>query len=147
MAKKLVLDMGAVEDDFFTDTAMIGISSALPGYKFSWLINKSFAINFCRKPGSDVIYKPKKTSEEQHYSVYEHRLPYSECKYILYRLKSEKESLLPELKNLDYLWLLWGHPVCDTAQEVIKILREIPEVQLAQSLSREQLKHINHLLL
>lgn len=146
MSAKLVLDMGAATDSFFSGTAMVGIGSALPGYKFCWTINRNLGLNFARKPENDVAYQPAK-DDKHFFSLYQYKIPYSSCTHLLYRLRSEKNSLLPEIKQLDYLWLISSQDAATEAQEIISNLRNIPEVQLAQSISTDRLKNLNNLLL
>jgi len=66
--------------------------------------------------------------------------------YLVYKLKHEKESLLPEVKQLDYLWMIQGGTAEDDAEQIANYLREIPEVQLAQILQADKLKNLVHLI-
>ncbi|MCB0698240.1 MAG: IPExxxVDY family protein [Chitinophagales bacterium] len=146
MAAKMVLDMSAMEEDFFSGTAMIGIGSSLQGHEFCWHINKVFEFDFVREPDSDVEYKPSK--EDIHFfSLYRYEEPMSSCTHLLYKLRSDKRSLLPEIKQLDYLWLIKSELAEVTARNVTEKLRLLPQVQLAQIIPNERLKNINHLLL
>lgn len=146
MSGKLILDMGAVSEDFFSDTAMIGIGSALPGYKFCWKINRALGFKFNREPDNDVEYKPSK-DHIHFFSLYQYEVPDSTCKHMLYRLRSEKKNLLPEIKQLDFLWLISSQLAEAEAESIIDTLRDIEDIQLAQMIAPERLKNINHLLL
>lgn len=141
-----VLDMSGVTEDFFSDTALIGIGCALPGYRFCWTINNAFDYNFAREPESDVEYKPAK-DQVHFFSLYQYTVPYSSCKHLLYKLRSEKKSLLPEIKQLDYLWLI-NSPTAEEEVAIISYhLKNIPEIQLAQIIEPDRLTNLNHLLL
>lgn len=142
----LKLNMDAVTEDFFSDTAMIGIGSALPGYKFCWTINRSFDYQFVREPESDVSYKQAK-NDEHYYSLYEYKEPYNGSRHALYKLRNNKNTLLPEIKQLDYLWLVHSQNAEYEVREIADILRDMPEIQLAQVIARERLKNLNHLIL
>ncbi len=146
MAAKLVLDMSAVEEEFFSDTAMIGIGCPLQGYEFCWAVNRYLDFNFIREPENDVAYKPKK-DEAHFFSLYKYEEPMSSCTHMLYQLRSDKNSLLPEIKQLDYLWLIKNRLAESLSHEITNELRSMPQVQLAQSIAPERLKNINHLLL
>ncbi len=143
---KLVLDMDAVEQDFFSDSAMIGIVSALPGYRFCWLVNGLLGFDFVRDVDADVLYKKKK-GVPTYFSVYNYHIPDAAMTYVLYQLKVDKESLMPEIKQLDYLWLIQCQNADDEAEHIASALKELNEVQLAQVLSADKLKTVNHLLL
>lgn len=146
MAAKFVLDMGAAHDNFFSDTAMAGIVCAMPGYRFCWLINRLLGFDFAREPESDVEYKMGKDNVH-YFSLYRYEEETSGCTHLLYKMKSEKEALLPEIKQLDYLWLIRSRDAEYEIQDIADVLRNIPEIQLAQIIDPGRLKNIDHLLL
>ena len=141
---KLVLDMDAMQDDFFSDAALIGIGSALPAYNFCWLLNRHFGISFIRDTDQNISLKKK--DKEFIFPVYNYIIPNSDHKYLLYKLKSGTESLLPETRQLDYLWLVQTANPTEDAKEILKGLKELNEVQLANILQPRQLKSLNNLL-
>ncbi|MES2703713.1 MAG: IPExxxVDY family protein [Bacteroidota bacterium] len=141
---KLVLDMNAMQEDFFDETAMIGIVTAVPGYRLCWLLNRHFNINFTRSPELTVYLQRKEV--DYCFPVYQCDIPNSEHKYLLYHLKQGKEPLLPETKQLDFIWLLKTDSPDADARDIAKELRSLPDIQLAQMLAAEQLKSINNLL-
>jgi hypothetical protein len=142
----LKLDMGKVSEDFFSDSAMIGISTALPAYRFCWLLYNKLAIDFIRKPELDVEYHHSK-DEIHFFALYEYIEPHSTCIHYLYKLKSETKALLKEIKQLDYLWCIKSQTADKDALELIDKIMLIPEVQLTQIIHPERLKSLNHLLL
>lgn len=145
---KLLLDTTAMEEDFFEGIALIGISCSLPVYRFCWLVNNKFDINFVREPSLDVVMKPGKNSEEKYFPVYQYLPPHTEEKYILYKIKDESSSLMPEVRKLDFLWMLQNmHEAKTEAAVIVKHLKKFPEVQLAQLLKPEKLKSLGHLLI
>ena len=141
---KLVLDTSAMQDDFFEDTAMIGISTAQQGYRICWILNQHFDINFLRDPDQNLCLQKK--DSKYYFPIYQYHLPNSSHKYLLYKLKNGNESLLPETRQLDYLWLIQTDNPEDDALSIVSELRNIPDVQLAQILAPDQLKNINNLL-
>lgn len=101
--------------------------------------------NFVREPEMDVCVQSGK--QKQHYfPIYQYNLPLSGSRYVLYKLKCQKESLLPEIKQLDYLWMIHSNSPDLDAQSIAKHLRDFPEVQLAQVIGLERLKNLNHLI-
>src|ERR1700759_1524488 len=105
MAPKWTLDMGAMQEDFFVDTSLIGIATSLPGYRFCWLLNKHFDTTFVREPDMDICIQPVKEAS-YYFQMYQYMPPLSSYRHLIYKLKNEKRNLLPEIKQLDYLWLV-----------------------------------------
>lgn len=65
---------------------------------------------------------------------------------LLYKLKSDKQSLLPEAKNLDYLWMIQSSAPGSQAVQITEFLRTMPDIQLAQIISPDKLKNLSNLL-
>ncbi len=146
MAAKLVLDMAAMQDEFFADTALIGIVCALPSSRFCWTLNHKLDIGFERQPDMDIILQIK-PGKEFSFPVYKYDMPHSGNNYILYKLKNDKESLLPEVAQLDYLWMVQSKTADEEVQTLSRYLREIPEIQLAQIVTMDRLKNTANLIL
>jgi len=146
-AGKYILDVEAMQNDFFADSALIGIGSASPAYQFCWMLNKQFDINFVREPEMDVKIPGKKDVADTYFPVYQYVFPTGSYTYLLYNLKTNNKSLLPEVKQLDYLWMIQSSTPAKDAATFIKYLRHIPQVLLAQILEPGQLKNVDNLLL
>ncbi len=144
---KMVLDIDAMQEDFFAETAMLGIATAAPAYHLCWILNRHFDINFVRDPDLDIFAKKKKEEEEYHFPIYKYDPPNSSHRYLLYKLKNGTESLLPETRQLDYLWLIQTANPEEDVDRIAREIRNIPEVQLAQILVPGQLKSVNNLLI
>lgn len=145
MSAKFVLDTAAMQEDFFADTALIGIVSSLPIYRFCWLLNQSMGLDFKRSPDLDPIVEAN--SQEIYFSIYQYCLPATSNRQSIYKLKSGNEVLLPEIKHLDYLWLIESSDAANDAQKFMETLRNMADIQLAQILSPDKLKNLNHLLI
>lgn len=141
---KLVLDMDEIKENFFSDAALIGIVSTLPSHRFCGIINRQLDMNFERKAESDPVVQIK--DETHYFHFYEYDLPLNGGRYAIYRLKSENEPLLPEIKQLDYLWMIECADYDAKARDIIQLLRNLPDVQLAQIVETDKLKN-THLLL
>lgn len=134
-----------MQEEFFSDTALIGIVSALPAYRFCWFINQMFDMNFTRDAESDIcIYDARK--REHYFPIYKYSEPLNGNKYLVYKLRHDKESLLPEAKQLDYLWMIQSNTPEQDAAVMAGYLRGIPEVQLAQIIAIDKLKNLNNLI-
>ena len=142
---KLVLDIDAMQEDFFADTAMLGIATALPAYHLCWVLNQRFDINFARDPDQNI--STQKKDEQYYFPIYRYDFPNSSHKYLLYKLKNGSESLLPETKQLDYLWLIQTASPEDDVEDIAREIKNLPDIQLAQILVPTQLKNVNNLLI
>lgn len=138
--------MAAMQEEFFADAALIGLVSTLPASRLCWLLNNRFDISFTRRPDMDICLQ-KSPSKQHYFSIYEYNIPLSETRYLLYKLKSSNEALLPELKQLDYLWMIQSSSAETDAATFTAWLRDMPEIQLAQTITPDRLKNISHLLL
>lgn len=146
MATKWTLNIAAMQEEFFADAALIGISSPLPAYQFCWMLNERFDMNFVREPELDIVVQGTSGDEKRYYSLYQYCAPLNGSRYLLYKLKNDKQNLLPEVKNLDYLWMIQSPSHERDAQTVTRFLKQMPDVQMAQLISPDRLKHLNNLL-
>lgn len=145
MSAKWTLNIAAMQEEFFTDTTLIGIASPLPGYRFCWMLNEYFDMNFVRDADLDICIQDN--GKEAHYfPLYRYDMPLNGNRYLLYKLKSDKENLLPEIRQLDYLWMIQSNTSETDAQLITQQLRELPDIQLAQMILPERLKNLNYLL-
>lgn len=143
---KLVLDTSAMQDDFFEGAALIGISTSLTAHRFCWLLNSCFNLSFARAVEMDVCLRSTREEDHQYFSVYHYVEPLNVGQHILYRLRCGKERLLPELKNLDYLWMVQSAQAETDAALFTAHLRGMSDVQLANMLVPEELKSRLNLL-
>jgi len=145
MSAKLVLNTNAMQDDFFSDAALIGIVSALPAYRFCWLLNEHFDWQLKREGESDICLKTSQNIS-YYFALYRYHAKTSSNEYSLYQLKNNKQALLPELKQLDFILMIKCQDAETEAEIYIDALRKISEVQLAQIIKPEKLKNIDYLL-
>ena len=145
MSTKMTLNVAAMQEEFFSDTALIGIVSALPAYRFCWMLNEKFDMNFVRDAESDICIQDNQ-KQEHYFSIYKYCTPLNGNKYLIYKLKHDKESLLPEVKQLDYLWMIQSNSPEQDATQIANYLRDIADVQLAQVIMPDKLKNLSHLI-
>jgi hypothetical protein len=144
--QKLLLDMDAITEDFFSDSSIIGIVSTAPAYYFVWLLNNHFDLKLVREPEMDI---PKKDidKKEHFFSVYKYSAPLNGNKYTVYKLKSETETLLPEAKQLDYILMIQSTDSLTDAEQFTQQLKNIQDIQLAQVIDIDSLKSLSNLIL
>ena len=146
MATKLTLNIAAMQEEFFSDATLIGIASPLPAYYFCWMLNQHFDMHFTREPELDICVQTNK-EQQNYFAIYQYCAPLNGARYLLYKLKSDKQTLLPEAKNLDYLWMIQSAAPGSHAQQITDFLRNLPDVQMAQVISPEKLKNLSNLLI
>ncbi len=143
---KLKLDTSAMVQDFFDDARILGIVAPLPDYRFIWHINKILGHKFRVNHASEVQLVKKKRN--YFFSVYEYQLPGHSLCHHLYNNQDDGEYLLPEFKNLDFLWLTKGDIVSnEEINELQQCLRQIPSVQLVTEMSSEKIKNKEFLII
>ena len=142
---KLVLDTMAMQEDFFEESAMLGIATALPAYHLCWLFNNHLEVNFVRDPEMNITSQKK--DDQYFFPVYKYDLPNSSHRYLLYKLKNGVELLLPETKQLDYLWMVQTADPTEDVKRIANGVRNMPDIQLAQIFAPGQLKNLNNLLI
>ncbi len=146
MSAKFILDTEAMHDSFFTDTALIGIVSALPSYRFCGMINDCFDLKLCRDGDFDICMKTSQNISH-YFALYRYDAPMNSNHFSVYKLKSNKQALLTELKQLDYLFMIQGPDADEDANKYIDAMRSINDIQLAQFIQPEKLKNVDYLLI
>ncbi len=145
-AKKILrLDTFAIQEDFFSDVVLIGISSSKPIYSLCSIFNQAFNLSFARRPDLDV--KMMQSGNEELFPIYKYEVPMSGAHYILYKLSTDNGKLLPTLKNIDYVWLISGEDALSDANLYLTHLRGVAEIQFASLLDTEKIKNIEYLVL
>lgn len=145
-AKKILkLDAFAIQDDFFADVALIGMTSDKPVYTLCHMFNKTFDLSFSRQRAMDVTVG--KQDEIYSFPVYQSAVPRSECRYTIYKLKVDNVLLLPGLKNMDYIWMISSEEPELTALEYLQQLKQMKEVQFATLLEIDKIKNVEYLIL
>lgn len=146
MSTKWTLNIAAMQEEFFSDRALIGIASSLPVYQFCWLINQKFDLNFVRDADSDILFQNTDENAGVYFPIYTYSAPLNGIKYLIYKLKSDNMPLLPEVKQLDYLWMIQSNSPESDAMDIANNLKSIKEIQLAQLLFPEKLKNLSYLI-
>ena len=142
---KLELNTREIIDDFFEDTKLLGIVTTVKDYRFCWNLNNLLDLNFRINHDIEINLKRKKRS--YFFSVYEYHEPNTVLCHYLYNNLCDGEFLLPEFKNLDFLWLMKNDTVTESYLNQIKVmLRNIPGVQMVTELTNEKIKNKEYLI-
>ncbi|WP_118975466.1 IPExxxVDY family protein [Taibaiella koreensis] len=158
---KFLLNTAFVEEDFFSDSRLIAVGSALKGHSLCWWINELFGLKFVREPEMDICIHEGRVSsgsgtlfdelpEEEvkrkyHFPVYRHALPYFDAAFYLYANRCSVKKLVPELKHADYLLLIqfasYIEPEQDFSFDLVKVngVAWTSELEIASLKSRRNL--------
>ena len=143
--KYLKLDWEPVQEDFYTETRLLGIIAPIRNYYLCWLLNTFLDYNFKLSPECEIQLNKK--GRNYYFPVYESREPGTPLVHYLYHNHYDGEFLLPEFKHIDYIWLIKGWAEDDKNPDLIKYaLKRIKEVQLVFDLSTDQIKNKNQLI-
>jgi hypothetical protein len=137
---KLRLDVEEMNDGFFEETRLLGITGATKNYQFCILLNNKLGFNFRLNPEIEIVLKRKGRS--YYFSVYQYKEPNTNLVHYLYQNQFDGEYLLPEFKHMDFLWLMKHEMVEEEKCNWIKqIVRNIHGVQMVVELTNEQIKN------
>ena len=138
--KIYLLDYEDQQEDFFSDFVLIGITCTFNTEKFVWLLHKYLNIAFHRQLEMDVFIS-KSEDEQQYFPVFTYQAPLKSTEHVLYKQKEKTDFLLPEIKNVDYLWGMRVGDANNEASYLIPIIKQIPEIQFIQVLDPKKLKN------
>lgn len=136
---KLKLDIDLLNEDFFEETRLLGITAPLKNYQFCWQLNNLIGFDF--RLNTDIEIHLKKKDRSYYFNIYQSQEPNSFLIHYLYHNQCDGEYLLPEFKHMDFLWLMKGDLVNDEKCNWIKqAIKSINGVQLVAELTNEQIK-------
>jgi hypothetical protein len=137
---KLRLNVDELNDDFFEDTRLLGITASVKNYQFCLQLNNLLGYDF--RLNSDIEIQLRKKDRTYYFSVYQSTEPNSVLQHYLYHNQFDGEYLLPEFKHMDFLWLMKDDFVDDEKCNWIKqAVKSMNGVQLVAELTNEQIKN------
>ena len=137
---KLRLNVDELNEDFFEDTRLLGITAPIKSYQFCWHLNNLLGYQF--RLNTDIEIHLRKKERSYYFSVYESIVPNSFLSHYVYHNQYDGEYLLPEFRHMDFLWLMKGDFVDDEKCTWIKqTINNIAGVQLVVELTNEQIKN------
>ena len=143
---KLKLDNNAAEISFFEDARIIGMVAPLKDYSFIWNLNNQLGFNF--RINNFLEIQLKRKGRDYYFDVFEYKSQTSEILHYIYNNQHDGEFLLPELKHLDFLWLLKFEIITnDEVKNLMEAIRKIPGVQLVTEVTKDKIKNKQHLIL
>ncbi|ANI89716.1 hypothetical protein A9P82_10695 [Arachidicoccus ginsenosidimutans] len=143
--KSFLLDISDSYEAFFEDAILIGIVTSHKSYKFCLRLNKMLSFNFRLNTEIEIILRKKNRS--YHFPVYQSDVRHSFIKHYLYDNRNDGEVLLPEFKNIDFVWLIKGAPSYDIQlNEMLQIINSMDGIQLATEIEHANLPNKQNLI-
>ena len=144
---KLRITNDDLADEFFSDVQLIGIVSTLRGYKFCWTLNHHLSIDFRLHPDMEVQLEKRRLL--YYFNIYSFVDTDVNVSYLLYENESKGEYLVPEFKNLDYLWLIRSEEkdMVETKEKLLEKLRKLDIIQMATYIQIENIKSRENLII
>jgi hypothetical protein len=142
---KLRIDNEMMLDDFFENTRLLGIVASLEQYRFCWHLNQ--VLNFDFRINNSIEIHLNKKMRNYFFPVYQYGQQAGTIKHYLYNNEDDGEYLLPELKHLDFLWLMKDDIMKDEEVNIfMNSIKTIPSVQMVVELTNEKIKNKQHLI-
>jgi hypothetical protein len=124
--------------DYEYNFELIGITTAVRGYKLAWELNQRLGVNLVKQPDLAVGFK---NNEEKSFSFYSYETPLNRLKVFKNRpteMETAKYFLIPEFPHFDFIILAAMEE--HKHQQLIDLLKSIPSIQLVSPISLEGLK-------
>jgi len=142
---KLRFDNQAMLEEFFENTRLLGIVARLEQYRLCWNLNH--ILNFDFRINNSLEIHLNKNTRNYFFPIYQFGQQSGTIKHYLYNNEDDGEYLLPELKHLDFLWLMKDDIMKDEEVNVfMNSIRTIPSVQMVIELTPEKIKSRQNLV-
>lgn len=142
---KLKLDNEMLAEMFFEDVHLLGIMASIKSYQFVWHINRQLGYSFALN--NDLEIERRNKSRSFFFSIYEYRIPQTSNYYYIYRNQNDGEFLLPELKNLDFLWMIKGDDISnEDITSLQQTIKGLPSVLLVNEVNTDKIKNKQDLI-
>ncbi|HLS30755.1 MAG TPA: IPExxxVDY family protein [Flavobacteriaceae bacterium] len=143
---KLKLTADQTFGAFFNEAHLFGIIAPQKQYQLCWQINRLLGMNF--RLNSELEALIKKKEKYCFFQIYEFTEPIRYTFHYIYGNHYKGEYLIPELKHIDYIWLLKGDFY---QQEEINLLindiRKLDGVQMVMHLQVSEIKSRANLII
>lgn len=134
-----------IKIDFNFDFILIGIVTPLQDYRMAWFLNN--LLHKALKKTEDHLLKDDKNRRIMSFSKYYFEEAITKSSFYLLENKHEIDCLLPEMKELDFLFLINGDYYKTRKTEILKKIRTVDEVQTAVILKPAEIKSKNNLIM
>ena len=142
---KLKLDQDLLNEDFFENTHLLGIIAPIKNYFFCWQLNNELGVEF--RLNNEVEIHLIKKKRDYFFNIYEWSETETSLTHYLYHNQFDGEYLLPEFRNMDFLWLMKGDLIEKNKLHQINAgIKNIQRVQLVAELTSEKIKNKGNMI-
>ncbi len=139
--KKLILDQAYLEEEFFENSLMLGLVCPLASYKFIWQLQTFLQFDFQRNHDFDVEVKGC------HFPIFYLQEIDKMIEHFIFANRRQGVYLVPELKNIDYIWLLKGNNgLLPYRADIVEKLKKVSSIDSCFHVPIDSLKS-KHLLI
>ncbi|MCL6523478.1 MAG: IPExxxVDY family protein [Thermoflavifilum sp.] len=145
--KTLRIDERELVNQFFESTHIIGLISDLPDYQLCWHLNRELDMDFRVNDELEIQWQ---TSHRRiyYFTVFEYVDMRSSNVHYLYNNHKQGIVLLPEIKHINYIWLIKGpYFTANECNEWLQLLHRLPYIRMAIKFLPEDLKNRQNLIL
>ena len=124
--------------DYEYNFELIGITTAVRGYKLAWELNQRLGIHLSKQPDLMVGFK---NNEEKAFAFYSFETSINRLKVFKNRpadIETGKYFLIPEFPHFDFIILAAMEE--PKHQQLIDLLKSIPSIQFVSPIALEGLK-------
>ena len=145
MKQNLKIDLSILEDDFFNGVHLIGISSALQCFELCLQLNKKMGYKLKLNPSIQLEYL--KNNRKYYFKVYQTNDLKNQVKHYLYVNVDDGQYLMPEIKNVDYIFMVKSNFTNNEYfNKILQNIKSFSFIQLAFEINIKQLKNPSNLL-
>lgn len=145
-ATRYKLDNDTVSERFLEGARLIGLVAPVKDYQLCWQINRSLQFDFRLEQGLEIRLKTGRKS--CYFNVFEYEESIKTVIHYLFNNHYKADFLLPELRHLDYLWLIKGeYYQPGELKLLLDQVREIECIQLVAEFSLNDIKNKQNLTL
>lgn len=137
-----------LEVSYDFDFRLIGIIAKIKDYKLAWALNRQMHLHLVKEPDHVLDFKQEQRLVISHFSYLN-----AYTGFRLMKNKAEENSgkvkpfLLPELKQYEYLLLVYGEPDDSDMKRIQEHLKMINWVQYAKEEDLQNLRSKDNLIL
>jgi hypothetical protein len=129
------IQLSVTEQD---EPSVFGIVTSDPDYKLSLKLNKKLTINL---KGSDPLEADSKKNEKLYFSKFSDLSDAPDSVFHLISNRSGKNFFLRDLKNIDYILVLYDPGSNYKIEQITAILKEIETITAVFNIDRKGLKN------
>ena len=139
--KKLILDQAFLEEEFFENSLLLGIVCPLSYYRFIWNLHTLLNFDFRRNHEFEI----KLT--DMYFPVYQMTEKDKIMEHFIFVNRKKSTFLLPELRNIDFIWMIKGNnDIISYQHDIVNKLKNMTMIDSCFQIPITQLKS-KHILI